>query len=230
MIRIIVMGLLFIVNNAFCQDIKTIGDNYIAKLGGLENLKKIQNISIEQVGFSNNYEMPQTITIVKDKSTYQETTFPNGKYIIAINNNKGWEINPFVSTKSRDLTTGEVDRYSANINIFGSLYDYHINGANSKVKEITIDGEKEIDKDKCFQLKITYKNNITELMYVSQKTYMVRKVENSMGTIVFSNYKKVNNVMFPFNSEMKNKLGTMMVDVVKLKINTVVSASLFEKN
>lgn len=229
MLKIILMGLLFIVNYAFCQDIKVLGDSHITKMGGLDNLKKILNVSIEQMGYSNNYEIPQSIVTVKDASIYQETTYPNGKHIVVVNNNNGWEINPFVSTTPRDLTSVEIQRYNANISLFGPLYDFCINGVNSRIKEIIIDGEKEIDKDLCYKLNVTYKNNISEFVYISKKNYMIRKIENSFGTIQFSNYKKVNNVMFSFNSEMKNKLGIMTIDVLKIKANVKLSPSLFKK-
>lgn len=220
---------LFAICNTYSQDIEKICDSYISNIGGIQNIKKIQNISIEQVGYSNNYEIPQNITIIKDRALYQETSYANGKHIVSINNNKGWELNPFVSNKTRDLSNKEIEIYNANINLFGPLYDYRVNGANSKIKEIVIDGEKQIDKDICYRLEIIYKNNFTDYLYISKKTYMVRKIENSIGTIVFSNYKKVNNIMFPFNSEIKNNLGTMVVDVTNLKTNVKISSQLFEK-
>lgn len=228
--KILLIALLLTIGNSHAQDINKICDSYITHVGGIQNMKKIQNISIEQVGYSNNYEIPQNIMIIKDKALYQETAYANGKHIVSISTNKGWEINPFVSSKKRDLSDKEIEIYNANMNLFGPLYDYRVNGSNSKIKEITVDGEKQIDKDMCYKLKVTYKNSFTDYIYLSKQTYMVRGIENSIGTIVYSNYKKVNNIMFPFNSEVKNNLGVMLIDVTNLKTNVKIPAKLFEKS
>lgn len=218
---------LFLTTKVFSQDVNKICENYVLKIGGAQNVGKIENISVEQLGYSNNYEIPQNRIVVKNKAIYQETIYPDAKLIVALEGNKGWELNPFVSKKARELSTTEVGIYKANIDIFGPLYDYYTNGSNSKVKEILIDSEKEVDRDICFKLKVTYKANFIDYIFISKKTYLVRKVENSMGTIIYSNYKKVNNVLFPFNLEIKNNLGIMTIDVTKLKANIKIDSKIF---
>lgn len=211
------------------QDINSICKNYVEKLGGAANIEKVESVSIEQVIYSNNIEIPQNTLIVPNKIFYQEIQFTNGKNIVSVYNGSGWQINPFVSGKPQNLSEKEVATYLVNSNIFGPLYDHYINSSNSKVKEIIVEGEKEIDKDKCYKLKVTYGTGFTTYIYISQKSYMIRKIESNVGAIVYSNYKKVNNVMFPFNTEITNNFGVATGEVINLKVNGKIDYGKFEK-
>ena len=214
---------------ANAQDVEDICKTHVEKLGGISNISKIENIYIEQTIFSNNIEVPQTTLIIPGKMYYQEINFPNGKNIICVLNGAGWTINHFVSAKSIDLNEKEVNNYLINSNIFGPLYDYYLNGKNSSVNEITLEGEKTIDRDNCYKLKVFYKSGFVAYVYVSKKSYMIRKSESTIGSMICSDYQKANKVMFPYNTEITNVLGVMRGTVINLKTNIKIDYDKFKK-
>jgi hypothetical protein len=202
---------------------------HVEKLGGVSNLNTIENINIEQTVYSNNTEIPQTTLIVPGKVFYQEINFPIGKNIICVVDGSGWMLNPYISTKANILSEKEAENYMINSNVYGPLYDYYINKEKSIVKEILLEGEKKIERDNCYKLKAVYKSGFVVYVYVSKKSFMIRKSENDLGAMTYSDYKKVNNVMFPFVIEITNKMGVITGEVIDLKVNIKINNEKFNK-
>jgi hypothetical protein len=211
------------------QNVMDICETHVEKLGGVDNIDKVENISIEQTVYSNNREVPQTALIFPNKVYYQEVNFQPGKYIICVVEGKGWAINSYVSAKAVDLSEQEASIYMINSNVFGPLYDYYVNREKSIVKEILLEGEKYIDRDNCYKLKVIYKSEFITHVYVSKESFMIRKSENNSGSMAYSDYKKVNKVMFPFNTEIVNAMGVMKGEVINLKTNVKIDHDKFNK-
>ena len=49
---------------------------------------------------------------------------------------------------------------------------------------------------------------------------MIKKVESSLGSIRYNNYKKVDGVMIPQYVEITNTMGTVSAVITKVKINS----------
>lgn len=211
------------------QNVIDICKTHVEKLGGDKNVHNIENIYIEQTIYSNNGEIPQTTIVIPGKVYYQEVNFHSGKSIISVVDGKGWVINPYASTKPKDLSDKESANYIINSNIFGPLYDYYVNGGKSLVKSITLKGEEKIDRDDCFKLEVIYKSEFTVYVYISKKSFMIRKSENKFGSMSYSDYKKVNKVMFPFSVEVANAMGVMLGEVINLKTNIKIDYARFSK-
>ncbi len=211
------------------QSVEEICKIHIEKLGGKDHIEKIENIRIEQTIYSNNMEVPQTTFIVPGKIYYQEVNFQTGNNTICVVDGKGWAQNSFVSAKANDLSEKEAQNYMINSNVFGPLYDYYIHGDNSLVKEIVWEGEQRIERDMCYKLKVIYKSDYIVHVYVSKKSFMIKKVESPLGSMSYSNYRKVDKVMFPFYVEIANSMGVMVGEVINLKTNTEMDYAKFDK-
>lgn len=201
------------------QNVEDICKTHIERLGGAENVQKVKSVYIEQIIYSNNRELPQSTIIVPGKVYYQEVNFQQGKNVISVVDGKGWMINPFVSSKVKELTEKEANSYMINSKVFGPLYDYYTNKESSEVRDILIEGELQIKKKDCYKLKVTYQSGFIATVYLSKKDYMIQKVENSFGSMEYSDYKKVDQVMFPLCVEITNKMGVMVGEVITLKTN-----------
>lgn len=211
------------------QNIEGICKAHIERLGGTENIKKIKSIYIEQTIYSNNREVPQSTIIVPNKVYYQEVNFQQGKNVVSVVDGKGWMINPFVSLKAKELTEKESNSYMINSNVFGPLYDYYTNKESSEVRGISLEGETQIKRNDCYKLKVIYQSGFIIIIYISKKDYMIQKVENNFGSMAYSDYKKVDQVMFPFCVEISNTMGRMIGEVIKLKTNINIDYAKFIK-
>jgi hypothetical protein len=58
---------------------------------------------------------------------------------------------------------------------------------------------------------------------------MIRKSENNLGSTTYSDYKKVNSVMFPFSVEIANAMGVITGEVINLKTNVKIDYDKFNK-
>ena len=76
--------------------------------------------------------------------------------------------------------------------------------------------------------------------YISKETWYVLKStmkisvggQESETTVLPSNYKKVNGIVFPFTSEIKSSAmpgGTMVSETKKLEVNPVIDPATFKK-
>jgi len=202
---------------------------HVKAMGGEEALKGLRNVVLDQVLYSNNYEIPQKTIIIINKGFFQETTFPGNKMIVSMYDNKGWQINPYVSNKTIPLTSQEVQNYIVASRFLSPLYDFYVNKKDSYVQEIKIVGEKEIDNDICYQLLVNYKSGFIETIYMSKKTFLIRKIENKLGSTFFYNFKKNGGITMAQNTEITNHMGTIVSEILTAKINQKIDVKIFNK-
>jgi hypothetical protein len=210
------------------QDLDSICSSHVKNLGGAL-LQEIGNIVIEQTAYFQNMEVPQVSIIIPGKVYYQEMTFPGGKIVVSVKDGKGWTLNTFASEKGQDLPPNDATMYMANSQVFGPIYDYYVNKEKAIVKEISLEGTRKIDRDNCHKLKVVYKTGFTTYVYLSTESGMIRKSENNFGDIEYSNYKKVDGVMFPFLVSMTNANGNTHGEVTRIKLNAKIDHARFEK-
>ena len=88
----------------------------------------MEAIKIEQTLFSNNYELPQETLIIINKAFFQETLFRGQRMVIAMNDQKGWQINPYSSKEPILLTNQEIENYSIASRYLSPLYNFYYYG------------------------------------------------------------------------------------------------------
>lgn len=205
---------------------------YVERLGDEKDLHDLQRLKIEQLSYNSSLEIPQTLFIENKKSFYQESIMPKGKFIVAIKNNIGWMVNPYVSNKPIDLSKTEQKQFLYQTNLLSPLYDYYVSNEDAdKIKQVKLLSKKEkVEWDTCYVVLLTYNNDFEEKLYIDMKAFTLRKIKNMFGEVLLSNYKITNGINFPMYKEfiganqMKNK-----IEVQTISLNPIIDEKIFNK-
>lgn len=222
---------LFILANIHLQA-QTIDDicaKNVESLGGKEAVEKVKSLKITQVGTSQGKNMPMTTIMIPGKVYYQKVRTSMGILITCANGNEGWTYTTMPMPKTNTLPVNTAKSLLIDSKFYGPIYDYYVNGDESDVKEISIDGHLTIDREDCHKLNITYKSGYKISVYVSSLDNMIRKTETPAGIIKFKNYKKTSGVMIPRYVEITNINGTITATVSKVSINSNINNDIFTR-
>ena len=205
---------------------------YVERLGNEKDLQHLQRLKMEQLSYNSNLEIPQTLFIENKKSFYQESIMPIGKFIVAIKNNKGWMVNPYVSNKPVDLSETEQKQFLYQANLLSPLYDYYVSNEDAdKIKQVKLLSKTEkVEWDTCYVVLLTYKNDFEEKLYIDMKAFTLRKIKNMLGEVLLSNYKVIGGINFPMYKEFvsTNKIRNK-IEIQSITLNPNVDETMFEK-
>ena len=211
------------------QSVADICKKNVEALGGKTLVNNVKSIKITQVGTSQGRNMPMVTIIIPGKAYYQKVRTPAGVMITCVKGRDGWTHTTIPAPKT--ITIPEVRARSMLIDskFYGPLFDFYVNGEDSDVKTIILDGHSTIDREDCYRLSITYKSGYKATVFVSLLDNMIKKVETPSGTIRYSNYKKDNGVMIPRYVEITNVMGTVTAVVSKVNINSRINNDIFAR-
>ena len=148
-------------------------------------------------------------------------------------------------------TTIVINKKETAIEGFDGKKGYAMNYANNKVQEYPnyvaesfdndfIDWENKgfeaqyLGKEKVGEIychKVELKKNVNKnIYYFDTKTYMILKEVKKEDVLLYSDYKKVGNLMFPFRIESSSpkKEGDYVILLNKIEVNKVLPANTFK--
>lgn len=211
------------------QSISDICLKNVEALGGKVAVNNVNSLEIIQVGTSNGNNMPMVTILVPGKIYYQKVHTSVGTMITCVNGSDGWTHTAMPVPKTTDISTIRAKSILIDSKFYGPLFDYYVNGEKSDVNTICLNGYSTIDRDKCYQLSVTYKSGYKATVFVSLLDNMIKKVESSLGSIRYNNYKKVDGVMIPQYVEITNTMGTVSAVITKVKINSKINYDIFSR-
>lgn len=231
----IVLAVFFTQSVLYAQKVEEILGKHIEAMGGKEKLSALKSVKISSVISVMGMEMNMNTVVIHQKALRSETEVQGMKIIQAIDNGKGWQINPMLGTNAAaDLTNEEIKAISSQLDLTGFM-DYEKKGY--KVK---LDGEENLNGAAVYVISFTTGNGISTVNYISKDTWYVLKSimkiaidgQETETTVLPSNYKKVNGIVFPFTSEIKTSAmpgGSMISETKSLEVNSTIDPAIFKK-
>ncbi len=219
----------------YAQDVNEILDKHIEAMGGKEKLSALKSVKISAVISVMGMEMNLNTVVIHEKALRSDTEVQGMKIVQALENGAGWQINPVLGTTApADLSADEINALSGQLDLTGFL-DYEKKGY--KVK---LDGEENLNGAPVYVISFTTGSGISAVNYISKETLYVLKStmkvtingQETETTVLPSNYKKVNGMVFPFTSEIKSSAmpGSSMISETKtLEVNPVIDPAIFKK-
>lgn len=201
----------------------------IEALGGKVAVNNVKSLKITQVGTSHGSNMPIVTILVPGKIYYQKVRTSIGGMVSCVNGNDAWTHTTAPTPKTTTIPWAKAKSMLIDSKFYGPLYDYYVNGEESDVKIISIDGHSTINREDCYKLTVTYKSGYKTTVFVSKLDNMIKKAESSSGIVRYNNYKKVNGVMIPRYVEITNALGTVTAVVSKVNINSKINNDMFSR-
>lgn len=204
---------------SFAQTAKEIIDKNIELSGGLVNWKLLNSVLLQG----------KVILGIKDEypiKIYQQR--PNlTKTVIAING-KDTAIEGYDGSKgyAMNYATNKLQEYTEYIpeNFDNDFIDWENKGFEAKYL-----GKEKLGNIYCHKVELT-KNVNKNLYYFDTKTYMLIKEVKKDETLLYSDYKKVGNLIMPFRIESSSpkKDGDYVMLINRIDINKVFPANTFK--
>ncbi len=203
---------------------QTIGQDKLSEVQSLITKGKMQQSGIE-ILFIQYVKRPNKM---RSEATIQGLTS-----ITAYNGKQSWQLNPMLGDTLPQPATKEVtDELKEGADLDGMLYNYKEKGYT-----LELTGTDDFDGQKVFLLKLTKPNGNVYIHYMDADNFVILKTVSKIkikgvereAEMVYSNYKPVEGIIFPFSSEIKvagNTVGQMVIDSVI--INQDIDDSIFE--
>ena len=213
-------------------DAKTIINDYLKALGGMEELQKIKSV-VANLGMS-----MQGMTLdVQEKKMFpnmEVTTVKMGGNVVNKNLFDGTTGYQEQMGQKKEMTKEEIDEKKAQTSLFDQV-DY-LTG-NYKLK---VAGTEKVEGKDAYKLEVTLPGGKSQAEYYDVQSHLLVRVvkdvqANNMtisNTITFADYKKVGNVMFPFTQQVSVSANgqeqNFEMKVTDIKLNEGVTAADFK--
>jgi len=222
--------------NIKAQTVDEIISNYITSTGGEKQWKNIKTIVTSGIYNYGGIEFPFT-AYSKAPNLYKFVVPFNGKYYAqAFDGKSGWKIDVFNGETVPALLTGKAALAMANeadVDLEDALIDY-----KNKGHQASMDGKDSVQEKLCFKIKFIRKNGETETCYFEEKTaeLVMKKavaknpeLGGAILTILYSDYRTVNNIKIPFKTIAKTEDQTILtININKAEINTTIDDKEFQ--
>ena len=177
---------------------------------------------------------PFTLTLINNKCMKMEMSIQGMTMIQCLDGDNGWYIMPFQGkTDPEKMNEDMVKQSKEETDITGPLFNY-------KEKGNTVDlvGKEEMEGTDVFKLKVTLKNGDIRYIYIDATSYYILKETQKQkmkdkeieSETVFSNFKAVDGIMFPFTLEERpvGESSGQVITVENIEVNPKVDPSIFK--
>jgi len=217
--RILYIITLFFSMGLFSQTAKEIIDQNIENSGGLTNWKLLNSVILNgKVTLGVNDEYP--IAIYQQRPNLTKTSIFINKKETAIegyDGKKGYAMN---------YATNKIQEYP---NYVPESFDNDFIDWENKGFQAKYLGKEKVGEIYCH--KVELKKNVNKnIYYFDVKNYMLLKEEKKDETLMYADYKKVGNLMFPFRIESSSpkKDSDYVILLNKIETNKVLPANTFK--
>jgi len=223
----------FLSLGAFAQTVDELVDKHIAALGGKDKLAGVKTIITERSLSINGMDIPSKTTVLVGKALRQESSVMGNSMVQVVDGSTGWMIRPAMmggSGDPEDMPAEMVKQQLGELDPFGPLVGY-----KEKGNQVELVGKEKVDGKDGYHLKVTTKEGIVLDEYLDAATYLVSKVKRpgvggQTAEILFSNYKDVEGIKFPYTLEVAGgQMGKITFNTDRVKLNTPVDQKVFQK-
>jgi hypothetical protein len=227
--KLVILGLVLLVNAMQSQTLDAIVKKHIEASGGKENWSKIKSLrttcSMKQGGGEISIVLCQL-----DKQAFRQDIEVAGmKGYNFVTKTEGWSFMPFQGqTKPEPMTSDDVKSAQDDLNLQNEFISYKELG-----KKLELLGKEDIEGMECFKLKMVNKDGQETTYFMDTESYYVIKEVSKIkangkemeNTSSFSNFEKLpEGIVLPM--AISSDWGTM--DIIKVEVNPVLDKSLFQ--
>jgi outer membrane lipoprotein-sorting protein len=208
-----------------------------AAMGSPEKWASVKSMVMKNKFNVQGMDIESKTSIVVGKSFRTEVEVMGNKIITVIDGESGWMNRPSMmggTGEPEDLPREQVKATISQKNIGSSLLIAKNDGS-----KIDLVSKEKLDGAEVYLLKITKKSGEESQVFVSTTTGFVVKAINKMSVqgqqveaeVLYSNYKSIDGLFFPFTVETPSPMGggNMVVETSSIDLNPVLEASLFAK-
>ncbi|MEI6816015.1 MAG: hypothetical protein WCL14_05350 [Bacteroidota bacterium] len=234
-IQLLVIALMAGVFMSFGQSVDEIINKHVAAMGGNEKLADLKTIRMSaNVEVGPNMKAPMTMSFINNKSFRMDISMQGMTMTTAIEGDSGWMVMPFGGKKDPERMDKEAIESSRDMmDVNGSLYNYKAKGST-----VELIGKEDMEGTDTYKLKVTKKNGDIEYEYLDATSYLRLKTttkhkfkdKETSGDALFSNYKKVEGIMFAYTIENRETGGSQgqIITFDNIEVNPKFDKDLFK--
>jgi outer membrane lipoprotein-sorting protein len=213
-------------------------DEIIAKhekaMGGKDKIKAVQTERVTgKMVMGQGMEAPFTMEMARPNKMRMEFTLQGMTGVQAFDGKNGWSVMPFMGkTDPEAAPEEEAKKMQEQASMDGLLMDYKDFG-----RTVEMVGKEDLEGTPVYKLKVTQKSGDVAYLYIDAEQYMLLKQTGKTkvrgqeieSETVFSNFKTVDGLIFPYSIEQKaaGMPGGMTMTVSKIELNPGVADSRF---
>ena len=234
-IKLLAIALIAGVMMSFGQTADDIINKHIDAMGGKEKLTSLKTVRMTaNVEVGPNMKAPMTMYFVNNKSFRMDITMQGMTMTTAITGDSGWMVMPFGGKKDAERMDKEsIDQSKDMMDITGDLFDY-------KTKGYTIEfiAKEDMEGTEVYKLKVTKKSGLVDYEFIDASSYLRLKTttkhkskeKETSSDVLYSNYKKVDGIMFAYTIENRETGSSQgqSVTMDTIEVNPKIDANLFK--
>jgi outer membrane lipoprotein-sorting protein len=233
--QFLISCLLAFVVQVKAQSAADVIDKYITAIGGRDSIKSINTMKIQgstEVGPG--IQMPFVNYMKRPGKMKVEATFQGMTQQMAISNDSGWQINPFLGAADPQPLDEDNLRIMKEQSDFESpLVDYKEKGYTA-----TLIGREDFEGDSVFKIKLEDKKGNGPTYYINSQTYLpVKKVQQLKfsgseieSEVIYTDYRPEAGVMMAhaFEQTISGQVASQKFIFTTVEVNVPIDDSIFE--
>ncbi len=221
---------------SFAQTADEIVAKHIEATGGADKWKALKAMEMKNKFSVQGMDIDMKAVVVSGKSYRSDVSVMGQEIISAVDGETGWMQRPAMmggTGEPEDMPGAMIKETLKQTNLGGSLMNYKEKGGT-----LELVGKEKLDGADVYHLKLTEKNGEVTNLFLSASTYYTLKSagkRNVQGQdvdaeVLFSNFKQVEGLTFPFTMETPSPMGgTMTIETESVKLNPTIDESIFKK-
>lgn len=197
-----------------------------------EKLSQVQTAIIKGKINQAGMEIPFAMYQKRPQKLRTEGTFQGMTVLQVFDGDKGWSVNPFMgSTEPQPTPPDQLDQIKDQADIDGYFYNHEKKGYKLELMP-----EEEIEGARMYVIQLTKPNKDVITSYLDAENFVIIKTKSKMKVqgvdteieSYLSNYKPIEEIMYPFSIENKMNGQTMMqLSIDSVEFNKEIEDTLF---
>ncbi len=220
----------------WAQTTEEVLSKHQAAMGSAEKWSSVKSLVMKNKFSVQGMDIESKTSVLVGQGFRTEVEVMGNKIITTIHGESGWMMRPAMmgGTDSPEPMPAEQVKLASSQKYVGSTLLI----AQKEGSKIELVNKEKLDGADVYLLKVTKSSGDVAQVYVSALTYFIVKTTGKLKAngqeidteVLFSNYKSVDGLYFPFTMETASPMGGMMtVDTSSVEINPSMDASIFDK-
>jgi hypothetical protein len=219
------------------QTVDEIVNKCIETQGGKDKLESLKSVVMKgkAIWSGQGMEFPFTVTVKHNVAYRLEVAIQGMQMVQVIQGDSGWYTQPWTGKKDAErMAQDQVKASKDEMDLTGELYNYREKGHT-----VDLIGKEDMEGTETYKLKLTKKSGDVEYLYVDAGNhYILKKTSKHKfqdkeveGETLYSDYRKIDGILFPFSTESRQvgqSMGGQVMKIDSVEINAKVDDSIFK--